>query len=116
MTEEHLIKIDPKKSWITLEMERGRNKKLYVKMTVDIPFEEFHNIANNPFLHTGHNEVEKCSTDKCEGWFATVNGKPTGDQCYNDCGNYYCENCIDKKMDDFGDGEYMIWKICKKCK
>lgn len=82
-------------------------------MTVNIPFEDFHEIAKNPYLHTGYNEVKKCSTTNCKGWFATVDGKPTGEECYESCGNYYCENCVDKYMDDCGPTCYA--KRCKKC-
>lgn len=111
MSEEHLIKIDPTKLWITLNMEHNSDKS-FVRMTVDIPFEDFQDIADNPYLHTGYNEVKKCSAEKCNGWFATVNGKPTGDQCYEDCGNYYCEKCVGKHMENYG--EYH--KKCKVCK
>ena len=111
MTDEHLIKIDPTKLMIRFGMERKSDKSLYVKMTIDMPFEDFKDIANNPYLNTGYNEVKKCSTNDCKGWFATVDGKPTGEQCYEDCGNYYCENCVDKYMKD-----YAYSKVCKKCK
>ena len=111
-SEEHLIKIDPTKSWIRLGMERKSDNSLYVKMTIDVPFEDFQDLANNPFLHTGYNEVKKCSTGDCKGWFAIVDGKGTGEECYEACGNYYCENCVNKHMEDYG--EYH--KKCKKCK
>lgn len=94
-------------------MERHPNKKLYVKMTVNLSFEEFQEIADNPYLHTGFNEVKKCATENCEGWFATVNGKPSGEECWEGCGNYFCENCIDLYMDDI-DNRYS--KKCKQCK
>jgi hypothetical protein len=110
--EEHIIKIDPTNSFIKLDFDRRKDRKLVgVRMIVDLSFEEFKDIAKNPYLHTGFNEVHKCSTEKCEGWYATVNGQGTGEECYNACGHYYCENCVDIKMKDDG-----YSKICKKCK
>lgn len=113
MNEDHIIKIDPTKTWIRLAMERNHDNSLYVKMTIDIPFEEFEDIAKNPYLRTGYNEVKRCSTKDCTGWFATVNGKPTGEECYEACGHYYCEKCVDKHMEDYGPPYYA--KKCKKC-
>ena len=49
--EEHIIKIDPTKSWISLDFDR-QNKNLSVRMTIDLSFEDFKDIANNPHLRT----------------------------------------------------------------
>ena len=56
-------------------------------------------------------KLKNSSTYNCKGWFAIVNGKLAGDECYNGCGNYYCENCVDEHM--IGYEKYH--KICKKC-